>query len=162
MRLLCLSVLLSLTAAVCNAQAGRAEVRGDVGWTGFLDEGSDDHLLVGASLRAYLSRRVSVQPEFQYLTRSNGSSGKHNDLVLVGNVAFDFTSPGSRVVPYVVGGPGVMHTSESLFSTTEWFVSGGGGVKIFLADRWYVAPEFRVGWEPHVRFSVGVGYVWRR
>jgi hypothetical protein len=145
------------------AQTGRADIRGDFGWTGFLDEGSDNHVLVGASFGAYLTRRLSVQPEFQYLKRSSsGFSDNHYDLALIGNVAYDFRSPGSRVVPYVIAGPGLIHTRDLFFSTTEFYVTGGGGVKLFVTDRLYVAPDFRIGWEPHMRFSVGLGYVLRR
>lgn len=36
--------------------------------------------------------------------------------------------------------------------------AAGGGVRVFLGDNFYVAPEFRGGWEPHFRISVSVGY----
>lgn len=156
-----LLVLTLILAAVCSAQRGRVDVRGDVGWTGFLDDSTDNHLLLGGSLATYLSKRVSFQPEFQFLRRSGGIVS-HYDLALVANVAFDMRSPGARVVPYLIVGPGIIHTRQGRFSNTQMFATGGGGVKVFLNDRWYVAPDFRIGWEPHARFSVGVGYVWRR
>ncbi len=157
-----LAALFLFVAIACHAQAGRTEVRGDLGWTGFLDESSDSHLLVGASLRTYLSRRTSFQPEFQYLTRPSNSYGKHYDLGLLANIAYDLPSPSARVVPYLIVGPGILHTRQTRFSHTGLFVSGGGGVKVFVSDRWYLAPDFRVGWEPHARFSVGLGYVFQR
>ncbi len=150
-------ILAAMIAAVCSAQAGRVEVRGDVGWTGFLDESSDNHRLFGGSAKAYLTRRIAVQPELQYLRRES----RHSDVVFLGNVVFDTRSPGARVVPYFIVGPGVIRTNDRS-SNKGLFVSGGFGVRVQVTDRWYVAPDFRTGVEPHIRFSVGVGYVWRR
>lgn len=152
--------LVLILATICSAQAGRNEVRGDVGLMGFLDDGNENHFLAGGSVRAYLTPRFSFQPEFQYLRRTAG--GNHYDVVALAGFAFDFRRPGAKVVPYLTIGPGIMYTNEGRFSNTQLMVSGGGGVKIFLNDRWYVAPDVRIGWEPHARFSVGIGYVVRR
>ncbi len=66
-------------AVMAPAQRGRVELRGYVGTTGFLDDFSDRHLLVGASPRAYFTQRLSIQPEYQFL---NGWS--HTDFGLSG------------------------------------------------------------------------------
>src|SRR5262245_25112866 len=143
-------------------QQGSIELRGTAGWTGFADEGTVDHLHLGASFRYFLTRRLGVEPEFQYLY----NSAQDTDLVLLGNFAYDFRTPGARVVPYAIGGPGVFwHRFRGFgpsFTSSEVFASGGAGVKIFLSERWFVAPEFRVGWEPHVRFTVSIGRAWYR
>ena len=44
-------------------------------------------------------------------------------------------------------------------SFTTWTASVGGGVKIFLTKRLFVAPEVSVGREPDVRATVSVGYL---
>lgn len=157
MRILRSVLLLALAGALAApAQPGRLEVRGDVGAASFLDDSRDDHLLVGASLRAYFTQRLSFQPEYQFL---NGRG--HNDSIFLANVAYDLRPASRRVVPYVIIGAGVMHHRQPRFSTTEAFFSGGFGAKIHLNSRWYIAPDFRIGVEPHFRASVGIGYVIR-
>ena len=151
-----LAVLVLAVVVSAQAQRGRVEVRGDVGTTGFLDDFSDRHLLVGTSLRAYFTQRLSFQPEYQFL---NGRS--HTDSIFLANVAYDLRDASRRVVPYVVIGAGVVHNRQTRFSSTSPFYSGGFGAKIHLHPRWYLAPDFRVGFEPHYRFSVGFGYVLR-
>jgi hypothetical protein len=137
------------------AQRGTADVKGSIGWTGFLDESSENHLLVAGSLRYYLTRRISLEPEIQYLRQSS----THDDWVFLPNINADLGR--GRVVPYVSIGLGVARSRYSRFTDTEAFLSGGGGVKVYLDDRWFIAPEFRIGWEPHARFSVGIGRSWR-
>ena len=139
------------------AQAGRVEVRGDVGGTTFLNDTSYNHLLVGASLRAYFTRRLSFQPEYQFL---NGQG--HTESIFLASVAFDLRDTSRRVVPYVLVGAGVVHNNRQAgVSRTASFFSGGFGAKIHLNPRWYIAPDFRVGIDPHYRVSVGIGYVLR-
>lgn len=117
-----------------EAQRGRVEVLGDVGATGFISDVRDQHLLVGDSLRAHFTQRLSFQPEYLFL---NGRS--HSDSVLLANVADDFRPPSRRVVPHFLVGAGVVQRNP----------------------RWFVAADFRVEFKPHYRFSVGIGYVLR-
>jgi len=157
MRGVALLGLFLASVVTAPGQAGRVEIRGDVGNTVFLEDRSDNHLLVGASLRAYLTKRLSFQPEYQFL---NGHS--HTDSVFLANVVYDLRNSSRRVVPYVLIGAGVLHNRQTSRSATGAFFSGGFGAKIHLNPRWYIAPDFRIGFEPHYRFSVGVGYVLRR
>lgn len=150
-------------ALLCTsfAQAQRqVDVKGSVGVASFVDESSDHHFLTGGSARFYLTRKFSVEPEFLYLRRDR----YHSDLVLIPHLVYEFG--GRRVTPYVSGGIGLMRTSDTGFlrtnTNTEMALSGRSGVKIYLNDRWFVAPEAAVGWELHVRFSAGIGYTWRR
>ncbi len=152
-------VLFLCVAGASYGQRGRVDIQGDVGWTGFLDDRIDDHVLWAASVRLYLTKQLNIQPEFQYLTRSSGSG--HYDLVGVVNVSYDLRSPGARIVPYLTIGPGIISSHEVRFANNTFFLSGGGGVKVSVGKRWYVAPEVRIGIEPHARFSVGLGYVLR-
>lgn len=128
------------------------------------------HPMVGAALRYYITRRVSVEPEILYLR----SASDDQDFIVSGNVAVDLTDPAGRLVPYVVGGAGVIHHKGRVFSGTNfftgvpfnvdtsyttWSASGGIGVKVFITKRFFIAPEGRLGRQPMLRGSVGIGYV---
>jgi hypothetical protein len=128
-----------------------------------------EHKLVGGAVRAYVTKRLSIEPEYLYLRRSENDQ----DNLVQMNVAFDFTDPTKRFVPYGIAGAGVLHNKGRVFgsdfetgapfvreiSFTTWTVSAGGGVKIFLTNRLFVSPELRLGREPTVRASISVGYV---
>ena len=152
-----LLVLILFMSVPVLGQRGSTDIRGTGGWTGFVDESSQDHLFVGASVRYYLTPKFSVEPEFQYLYNAE----EDRDFVLLANVAYDFRAPGARVVPYVIGGLGMLwHRSSGAFGTfsaNHGFASSGFGTKVYVNDRWFVSPEFRIGWEAHVRFTVSVG-----
>lgn len=156
-RLLLLAVL---TAVPALPEAGTVDVKGSLGGVGFLDESFENHTLVGGSVRAYITRRLSIEPEFLYL-RQNAN---HYDIAFLPHVNFDLLT--GRVAPYLSFGVGAMRSTfkgfESPFNSTEVFFEGGGGAKLYVTDRFFVAPEFKLGWEPHVRFSVGVGYSFGR
>jgi hypothetical protein len=128
-----------------------------------------EHKLVGGAVRAYVTKRLSIEPEYLYLRRSKDDQ----DNLVQMNVAYDFTDPTKRFVPYGIAGAGVLHNRGRVFgsdfvtgtpfvreiSFTTWTVSAGGGVKIFLTKRLFVSPELRLGREPTVRASINVGYV---
>ena len=128
-----------------------------------------EHTLVGGSVRAYVTKRLSIEPEYLYLRRSKDDQ----DHLVQMNVAFDLTDPTKRFVPYGIAGAGVLHNRGRVFgsdfvtgapfvreiSFTTWTASAGGGVKIFLTDRLFVSPELRLGREPTLRATINVGYV---
>ena len=76
-------------------------------------------------------------------------------------------------MPYLVGGVGVIRHRGRYFgadfvtgvpqvydtSFTTWTAGFGGGVKVFLTDRLFVAPDVRLGREPTARATVSLGYV---
>ena len=149
-------LVLALLSGASDALA--ADIKGSLGWIGFADEGVEGHVLAGASLRYPLTRRFAIEPEVLYLRGEDG----HYDAVLMPNLVWQWGR--RRVRPYVTGGVGLIHskwTSGSDFTTNTTFVSGGFGTKVYLDDRWFVAPEVRIGWEFHVRFSASLGYTWR-
>ena len=152
----------AIGALVCTMPAiaqRQIDAKGSVGLASFVDESPEHHLLTGGSVRIYLTRRFSIEPEFLYLYRD-----KHYDMILMPNFVWDFG--GSRVVPYVTGGLGLQRTTDTGFlqsySHNEGVITAGAGVKFYLRDRWFIAPEARVGFEPHIRISAGIGYTWRR
>jgi hypothetical protein len=147
----------------------KVEVKATFGAAGFGDEVSIPHVVAGGSLRFYVTRRLSVEPELLYMRHSPNDQ----DYVFTPGVAYDLRDPTKRVVPYVVGGVGVMNHTGRFFgadfetgqprvfdtSFTTWSAGVGAGVKIFLTDRLFVAPEARAGHEPTARGTVSIGYV---
>ena len=143
-----------------------AEVRATAGGVAF-DETS--HSAYGLSARFYVTRRLSVEPEFLYMRNSDTDQ----DYLFQPNVAFDLVDPTGRLVPYVIGGAGVLHHKARFsgfdFTTgapvtfnnsfTTWSASGGAGLKVFITDRLFVAPEARLGREPTLRATISIGYV---
>ena len=128
-----------------------------------------EHKLVGGAVRAYVTKRLSIEPEYLYLRRSENDQ----DNLVQMNVAYDFTDPTKRFVAYGIAGAGVLHNKGRVFgsdfvtgtpfvreiSFTTWTASAGGGVKIYLTKRLFVSPELRLGREPTVRATINVGYV---
>jgi hypothetical protein len=160
------SFLLLSAAAICHAQTGRTpSIEGIAGHAAFLDEDPVDHVIAGAALRYTLSPRVSIGPEIVYMRGPD----LDRDLFLTGDVWFDFLAPGPYgprpVTPYLVAGAGLMRHTDRFtpdFTAYEFAVTGGLGLRIRLTDRWYIAPEGRLGWEPHSRFSASIGYTFDR
>jgi Outer membrane protein beta-barrel domain len=145
--------------AMAQANAGTFAVEGAAGYAGFADEGVVGHSLVGGAARWYLSPRLAIGPEIAYME----GEGDHSDLMLTGNVTLDLAERRGRgAVPYLVVGGGLFQTRDKFvgetFTSSEGAFTAGGGVRVFLTDRLYVAPEFRGGWEPHFRLSVSIGY----
>ncbi|MEO5922445.1 MAG: outer membrane beta-barrel protein [Bryobacteraceae bacterium] len=157
MKVAALVLLMAMT--VWGQARGTVELKGSIGSTSFIDD--ENHLQTGGSVRIYLTRRISVEPEFQYLRGSGG----HYDTILIPNVNWDFRSA-TRVVPYLTGGVGWMHSADRTrffnFNHNQVLVQVGGGVKFWLSKRWYIAPEIRVGSELHARANVAIGYTFPR
>lgn len=128
-----------------------------------------EHKVVGGAVRIYLTKRLSIEPEYLYMNHSENDQ----DYIVQPNVAFDFTDPTKRFVVYGIAGVGVLHHKGRSFgndfvtgaprvfdtSGTTWSASVGGGVKIFLTKKLFVSPDVRVGREPTFRATINVGYV---
>jgi len=133
------------------------------------DNGACPHFVVGTALRIHLSRHWSIEPEFNYMRRSSNDE----DYVFQPNVVYEFNSRGSRFVPYLIGGVGVIKhksvyngsdfvtSAPTRYDTsyTTWSASAGAGLKVFVTKRLFVAPEVRIGYQPYTRATVGIGYV---
>ena len=156
---LLLALLLCASPAFGETLAGAMEVRGTIGYSNFLDEGPLHHLVTGGSARFYVTNRVAVEPEFLFMYRSR----QDIDFQVIPNVVFEFTKRESRFQPYAIGGMGLQRHREltgiGYYWSNSWTGSAGIGTKIFLSDRLFVAPEFRLGLEPIVRITGSIGYV---
>ena len=154
-----------VVAALALASDSRAQgrpapaVEFTAGWAGFADEGVVSHSAWGGAARVNLTPRLGIGPELVYMV----GPGSDRDLFLTGNLTFDFfaPSPSRAVSPFVVVGGGLFRHSNDFFNGTftsyEGAFTAGGGVRVALGDRAYIAPEARVGWETHVRLTVAVG-----
>jgi hypothetical protein len=175
-----LLVLVALTAAAGSAAAQSpappsapappsrrpapvAEVSG--GWAGFGDEGIVHHALGGLGARYYLTPRLSVGPELQYMV----GPGDDTDLLGTLNLVVDVLAPRfgrpRRTTPYMVVGSGFFrHTGRFLtgtYSTYEGAYTAGVGVRTWASERVFLAADARLGWEPHIRIAATVGIALR-
>jgi hypothetical protein len=136
-------------------------VEASVGWAGFGDEGIVHHTLLGAGARYYVSRRISIGPELQYMIGPDSD----RDLILTGNLVVDVLAPTAdrprRTTPYVVIGGGLFRHSDRFltgtFTSTEGAFTAGVGVRSWTSDRVFLALDARLGWEPHFRVAGTVG-----
>ena len=140
------------------AQGSRVEIGGSLGYTNFVDDSALHHCVAGASARIRIVRGLGFAPELTYMYRSR----QDRDFILMPNLVWEFRR-GKKVVPYVIGGVGILNHRESWdhfdWNSTGRFISGGFGTKVFLNERFFVSPEVRIGWEPHIRVGVTLGCV---
>ena len=143
-----------------SSRRGAAEPRPKVWWgyAGFLDDTTITHTVWGGSARWYLLPRLAIGPELIYFRGPRDD----RDVVVTGNLTFDFLAGAHPVTPFVVGGGGFFRHRDKFggatFTSTEGSFTGGAGVRLWIGRQFYVAPEFRIGWEPHVRISVAAGW----
>jgi hypothetical protein len=148
----------------------RAELKAIVGVSDFGEDQSIPYFVTGAASRIHISRHWSIEPEFNYMHRS----ANDHDFIFQPNVVYEFHPRGTTVVPYVIGGAGVLRhkgrvlTGSNFFtgtpftldtSYTSWTASAGAGLKVFLSKHLFVAPEARIGYQPTARATVSIGYV---
>jgi len=133
-------------------------VEGLAGYAGFVDDATISHTIFGGAARWYLLPRVSVGPELVYMIGPRDD----RDLVVTGNVTFDFLAGRPAATPFLVAGGGLFRHTDRFngrsFSSTEGSFTLGGGVRVPLGERLYIAPEFRIGWETHYRVSAALGW----
>jgi hypothetical protein len=127
----------------------------------FADDGVVAEGFAGGAARFYLSPRISVGPEFAFITGEN-----HSHFMLTGNTTFDLLGPVNgrprAATPFVVVGGGLFRTSETfpnsvVFTHTEGAFTAGGGVRARVGQRVVAGVEARIGWETHIRLNGFVG-----
>jgi len=118
----------------------------------FLDE--PGHFTVGGSLRFYLTGRFGLEPELVFMRGSD-----FEEWAFVPNLIYHLSDPRSRVSPYLIGGVGFLRCRQKSinFSTNEWTVSGGLGVRLSLTKRLFISPEARLGAHAFPRVTLGIG-----
>jgi hypothetical protein len=151
-----LAVLAICFAPILSAHAqdkGSIDLRGTFGMrtaiTGGACTNGNGQAMGGASLRFHATSRVSIGPEVLFVNPCDRQTFTfyHPQMSGMLHLAVDL-SEGSRVRPYLVGGGGFVRHRSSLSgrpATNRMEAAGGGGVKIFLSDRVFVAPEVQFG-----------------
>ena len=150
---LVLSAMAATMPVVAQSPDVRGAVRGTVGY-GMLYLDEPWAFAAGGSMRLYVYKRLSVEPEFV-----TARGPRFKQWTFVPNVALDLADRGAKVTPYVIGGLGYFHELDKMINYTrsELAWNGGIGVRVRAGGRFFVAPEFRVG---HItRATVSVGYV---
>jgi len=154
------AIVLAVAVSAAAQSARPAPIlEAHTGYAGFIDEVWIKRAIVGGAGRWFVSPRVAIGPEFLYL---HGRNGEH-DWTLTGNVSFDFwrESELRPVTPYLIAGGGLLSQTDIVgtgpFTSKDPTFSGGVGARIRLGRRAYIAPEFRMGFEPTVRIGVTVG-----
>lgn len=159
MRLATLILTSTVLAGVpAGASAQGSIVEGQLARGAFLDESAIPHSMFGAGARFFVIPRLAIGPEVTHMR----GPGQDRDWVLLANASIDLRSrTGRRVIPYVLAGAGMMrHTdgTEPRFPRAYGLlVNVGIGTRVVVSDRWFLAPEFRIGREPHWRFGVSAG-----
>ena len=154
-----LALLGSGTSSYAQETPSRLAVDVSAGYAGFADETLIGHVALGGGVRWQLTPKISVGPDFVFMK----GPGDDRDIFLTGKVIVDFMP--TRLASPCVGADGgaMFHGNrffnEKAFWAREGAVSGGGGVRINLTPRVSISPEFRIGWEPHLR--VGATVSWR-
>ena len=141
-----------------------------VGQSGFIDEAWDYFGTIGGGVRLFVTPRLAIGPEVAYLSGELDAS----NLTVTANMTFDIVRDdgGRRVVPYLVAGGGYLRqktlvgggpgsTALVPFTSSEGTMSAGIGARIALGSQMFVAPEFRLGWEPESRLAVTIGVRFR-
>jgi len=137
------------------AQSHRVELLASTGAACFVDESWCDsrHIYAAAGARFAISSKWALQPEYAY---ANGP-GLDRDHSLVANISRTF-APSVRVSPYWVAGAGSMYHRGPYGHGRELTFNTGFGFKIHISNRFFLAPEVRLGWNPFMRFGFGAGW----
>jgi len=154
-----LVVLGFAASAFAQESPSRLAVDFTGGYAAFVDESAIGHFTLGGGVRWQLTPKISVGPDFVFMR----GPGEDRDIYLTGKVIVDFM-PNRLVSPFVVADGGAMFHGDQYFNAPaswgkEGAVSAGGGVRINVSPRISIAPEFRIGWEPH--FRIGAMVIWR-
>lgn len=154
------TTLLSSAAAAQELPGPAVEI--GAGWAAFVDESPVNHSVFSGAARFHLTPRVSLGPELSSMI----GPGEDRDTLLLGNIYFDFLPPVDgrppRVSPLVVAGGGLFQHRNRFRTSTSTHnggtFAGGAGVRISVTDRFYVAPDVRIGVEDlHMRATVSAG-----
>jgi hypothetical protein len=171
-----ITTLLAIAGTLCGlAQPALAQdrpapiVEAVVGRSGFIDEAWDYFTTFGGGARVFMTPRLAIGPEVAYMSGEFDSLDASN-LTVTGNITFDFLLDDGRrrVVPYLAAGAGYLRqrtlvgggpgsTALVPFRSSEATLSAGVGARISLSSLVFIAPEFRLGWEPESRIAVTIG-----
>jgi hypothetical protein len=160
------ALIVAVTAAHAAAQvsgqdSGRpifGAVEGFIGHAVFADDSPIHHSVYGVAAPLRVTEGLTIGPE---VVRMIGP-GDDRDWILAAAVCADLTSSGplraGKVVPFVTGGFGLLSHSDRFGTFNSLYYSGGGGVRVHITSRLYIAPEVLFASELHLRTAVRIGY----
>jgi hypothetical protein len=160
------ALIAAVTAANAAAQDSRQDsgrpiagaVEGIIGHAVFADDSPIHHSVYGIAAPLRVTEGLALGPE---VVRMIGP-GDDRDWILAGAAWFDLTSPGplrpGKVVPFISGGFGLLSHSDRFGTHHNRYYGGGGGVRVHLTDRLYIAPEVLFASELHIRTVARIGY----
>jgi hypothetical protein len=160
------ALIAAVTAANAAAQDSRQDsgrpiagaVEGIIGHAVFADDSPIHHSVFGIAAPLRVTKGLALGPE---VVRMIGP-GDDRDWILAAAVWVDLVSAtplrAGKVVPFVSGGFGLLSHSDRFGNHNNLYYSGGGGVRIHLTKRLYIAPEILFASELHLRTVARIGY----
>ena len=145
---------LFFSTSTIEAQDNKAAVRATVGGTRiFLDEPFS--ITAGGAIDLRLSDRLQVEPQILF-----SNSSEFREIHVFGNVLWNLAQPDRRLVPYVIAGAGLLSQTDKRidFHSSEFSLHGGFGVKAYFSERFFIAPEARLGFHAFPQFTVSLGF----
>jgi hypothetical protein len=158
MKTLCLFLLLLVLVPFSATGETTYGVKLIAGAAAFLDESTPlDHFVIGAAGAIDLSPRLHLEPQFLYMDGPESD----RDITLTGNISYDILVAKNSAL-YLVGGGGLLRHTEDFasgsFSSYDGTFSGGIGIRFDLSENLFVAPEFRIGFEPLIQILGSAGF----
>jgi hypothetical protein len=156
-----LALVLIVAAPAAAQERPPASVEFLAGHSGFADDATIEHSVVGVAGRVYVTPRISVGPEITYMKGPNTD----RDWFFLGNLVWDIRHPRAGrpppVSPFLIAGGGFsthsMRFASGTFTSSEGAFAAGGGTRVHITDRVYAMGDFRFGWELHYRITGGIG-----
>ena len=163
-----------LVAQPMFGQKPKFDLRGEIGYALGLEDTPPQAWLGGGAVTAAASPhfRIGVEVLHAHLF-GRIRYYKRRALLVTPVVEYEFL-PHRRINPYLVVGfgftqyrtlePNVEHYYDRSLPEFKWRkggsfnFTGGLGLRLFLGEHFFVAPEFRIGMIPAVHTTVGVGY----
>jgi hypothetical protein len=123
--------------------------------------GSGPQNSFGGSLHYYFTPKTSIGGEFLGFSHCDQTFTFYAPQMSgMLQITHDFGT--GRVCPYVIGGIGfVLHSPQNASGLSKPEAAGGGGAKVFLSKRLYVAPEVQFGTPTIIRYSINMGFILR-
>ena len=169
MLLSALGAMLALLPSPVLGQARAVDVRVSAGYTYGLDDSPPDAWVVGGTVTVAEGVHSRFGVEVWHATMyGKYFSGQARARLVTALWEYEF-SPGQRVNPYPVIGVGLTEYRDLIPELGGWetqgapHVLGGLGVRWFLTQHVFVAPEARIGLVPSwyflpYRWTVALGY----
>lgn len=132
-----------------------------------LEDTPPEAWLAGVALGIEEGRRLRVSLEFVHGQIYGRDYYERRRILITPVFEYRFW-PERRVQPYLGGGVGLAlgfnqwPTGPNDELEWEWgpgiAVTWGGGVRLFLTERLFIAPDIRMGFYPFLQSTVGIGY----